>query len=290
MPPVELRTIPQSFCALRAQRSGLGRKPGAAVQTPDDSPSQFTEAVRRQPWRLRIGAARPAAGCSPAVVRQALQANAVLCAFASLAQSGKSNCRLRVGHALALQQVPAPDQASVERRRQPKMRPNPSLERTSTGMALGPRSSPGYRSASRAKRHPGSGPLSSNVRPHEPPPLDRLVPSKYRLRLVGGVGRCCVVVSRLALLADRGLALCASMELRANRPLHTHLLVRSHSLVCRWPVCSRGPSTVLVVKQLTNSVSTSSFWLVLRAHFGPTSSSREQLPYLGNATPLEARH
>ena len=46
----------------------------------------------------------------------------------------------------------------------PRMRPNPSVERTSTGMALGPRSYPGYRSASRAKRHPGSGPLTSNVR------------------------------------------------------------------------------------------------------------------------------
>ena len=31
-------------------------------------------------------------------------------------------------------------------------------------MALGPRSSSGYRSASRAKHHPGSGPLTSNVR------------------------------------------------------------------------------------------------------------------------------
>ncbi len=38
--------------------------------------------------------------------------------------------------------------------------------RTSTGMALGPRSARCLSFASRAKRHPGSGPLSSNVRQH----------------------------------------------------------------------------------------------------------------------------
>ena len=36
--------------------------------------------------------------------------------------------------------------------------PNPSLERTRTGMALGPRGARGLSSASRAKRHPGARP------------------------------------------------------------------------------------------------------------------------------------
>ncbi len=36
-------------------------------------------------------------------------------------------------------------------------------------MALGPRAAHGLCCISRPKRHPGSGPLSSNVRPHGPP-------------------------------------------------------------------------------------------------------------------------
>lgn len=44
------------------------------------------------------------------------------------------------------------------------MSSNPSLERTATGVALGPRCAQGYRPASRAKRHTGVGPLSSNYK------------------------------------------------------------------------------------------------------------------------------
>ena len=57
-----------------------------------------------------------------------------------------------------------------------ELMPNPSLERTSTGMALGPRGSAGLSSASRPKHHAGSGPLSSNVGASRLTGMSRLSP------------------------------------------------------------------------------------------------------------------
>jgi hypothetical protein len=51
--------------------------------------------------------------------------------------------------------------------------------RTSAGMALGPRSAAGLCCASRAKRHPGFGPLSSNVRRHMRQSATPLVLTKF---------------------------------------------------------------------------------------------------------------
>ena len=45
---------------------------------------------------------------------------------------------------------------------------------TSGATSLGPRSASGYRSASRAKHHAGSGPLTSNVRAHATTAEDRV--------------------------------------------------------------------------------------------------------------------
>jgi hypothetical protein len=47
-------------------------------------------------------------------------------------------------------------------------------------MALGPRAAHGLCCISRPKRHPGYGPLSSNVRPHKHPTLMQL--PKFQIR------------------------------------------------------------------------------------------------------------
>ncbi len=54
--------------------------------------------------------------------------------------------------------------------------PNPSLEQTSIGMTLGPRSAAGLCCASRAERHIGVDPLGSNVGHHTRP----LTASRYK--------------------------------------------------------------------------------------------------------------
>ena len=138
-------------------------KLGASAAPFFGASSEFRADGSPRPWVLRLRAARPAAGGSPAL----FAVSSSQCRFLRLrtdAAGWQEKTQLHAWSALAHHLAQRSHKAV-----QYEVRPNPSVERTSTGMALGPRSASGYRSASRAKHHAGSGPLTSNVRPHVNP-------------------------------------------------------------------------------------------------------------------------
>ena len=125
--------------AMNPKRSVLLGQPSANAPSP-------LQASRAQ-------AARPLAGGSPPAALGREQILQTALALVALRQTGQMNLRPLFFETLARSLLNQPQSRATER--QFKVRPNPSLERTSTGKALGPR---GY-SAYPPPRGPNASPV-----------------------------------------------------------------------------------------------------------------------------------